>query len=98
MTIDSNLLSMMREEVAWAHWARFGSKTNEKEGTMSLFEVAILEKPTKKEEENGAQERLALGPIAIVAKTADQAKVVAGRMLGNDVATERLEVLVRPFV
>ena len=40
----------------------------EREGNYILYEVAILEKPTKKEvEENGATEKLVFGPKAVVA-------------------------------
>ena len=37
---------------------------------MPLFEVAILQQPTKKEAEDGHQEKLLFGPQAVVARDA----------------------------
>lgn len=67
---------------------------------MPLFEVAILEKPTKKEvEETGSIEKLVFGPKAVVANDAQSAAINA--VLGStDLATidrARMQVLVRPF-
>jgi hypothetical protein len=67
---------------------------------MALFEVAILEKPTKKEAEEGAVERLVFGPKAVVARDAQAAGIAA--VLGDDghrpvFDVGRAEVLVRPF-
>jgi hypothetical protein len=65
---------------------------------MPLFEVAILEKPTKKEAEDGKGERLAFGPKAIIAADAQSAAIAA--VLSEDkidVDRQRMEVLVRPF-
>jgi len=44
-----------------------------KERPMPLFEVAILEKPTKNEAEDGKSERLAFGPKAVIARDAQSA-------------------------
>lgn len=64
-----------------------------------LYEVAILEKPTKKEvEENGAVEKLVFGPKAVVANDAQSAAISAvldGAKIEVDRA--RMSVLVRPF-
>ena len=65
---------------------------------MPLFEVAILEKPTANEADEGAQERLVLGPVAIVANDPQSAAIAA--VLEGDkpkVDRSRMEVLVRPF-
>lgn len=65
---------------------------------MPLFEVAIIEKPTRKEAENGAGEKLVYGPKPVIARDAQSAVVVA--LLSDDKPTinmERAEVLVRPF-
>lgn len=67
---------------------------------MPLFEVAIIEKPNKKEAEDGAVERLVLGPVPILAKN-DQAAVISA-ILGRDPSStpidlNKVEVLVRPF-
>jgi len=66
---------------------------------MPLFEVAILERPTKKEsEENSAIEKLVFGPKAVVANDAQSAGIAA--VLDNkdiEVDRARMLVLVRPF-
>lgn len=65
-----------------------------------LFEVAILEHPTKKEAEEGAMDKLIFGPKAVVARDPQGAVVAA--LLGpgkpESVDLNRAEVLVRPFV
>ena len=65
---------------------------------MPLFEVAILERPTKKESEEGARERLVFGPKAVVAAD-EQGAGIAAVMGGEkpDCDMNRAEVLVRPF-
>jgi len=66
---------------------------------MPLFEVAILEKPTKKEAEEGASEKLVFGPKAVVARD-NQSAAIAAVMDGEvpkDIDRSRMEVLVRPF-
>ena len=66
-----------------------------------LFEVAILEKPTKKEQEDGKSERLVFGPRAVVANDSQSAAIAA--VLDGDngskieVDRSRMTVLVRPF-
>jgi len=66
---------------------------------MPLFEVAILEKPTEKEKEDGKSERLVLGPKPVVASDAQSAGIVA--VMDTDempkIDKNRMEVLVRPF-
>ena len=66
---------------------------------MPLFEVAILEKPTKKEAEEGASEKLVFGPKAVVARDGQSAAIAAvmGGEVPQTIARERMEVLVRPF-
>lgn len=67
-----------------------------------LFEIAILEKPTKKEvEEQGLTERLVFGPKAVVANDS-QSAAIAAVLDGNngtkiEVDRSRMTVLVRPF-
>ena len=67
-----------------------------------LFEVAILETPTKKEAEDGKTERLVFGPKAVVANDG-QSAAIAAVLDGNDdgmkltVDRSRMQVLVRPF-
>lgn len=65
---------------------------------MPLFEVAILEKPTKKETEDGKGERLVFGPKAVVANDG-QSAAIAAVLDGGDIKVDRsrMEVLVRPF-
>jgi hypothetical protein len=65
-----------------------------------LFEVAILENPTRKAAEDGASQKLVFGPQAVVARDAQSAAINAvldGAELSKDVDRSRLEVLVRPF-
>ena len=65
-----------------------------------LFEVAILEHPTKKEiEDEGKSERLVFGPKAVIGRDA-QSAAIAAVMDGEikDLDRSRMEVLVRPFV
>jgi hypothetical protein len=65
---------------------------------MPLFEVAIIEKPTRKEAEEGATEKLVFGPTPVIAKDQQSAVVVA--LLGENrpsVDMNKAEVLVRPF-
>lgn len=67
---------------------------------MPLFEVAIIEKPTKKEAEEGATERLVFGPKPVIARDPQGAVVVALLGGGADRPTvdmNKAEVLVRPF-
>lgn len=65
---------------------------------MPLFEVAILERPTKKEAEDGASEKLVFGPKAVVAADAQSAAITAV-MDGEKPVVDRarMQVLVRPF-
>lgn len=66
---------------------------------MPLFEVAIIEKPTKKAAEDGASEKLVFGPKAVIAADAQSAAISAVMdgegMTGID--RSRMEVLTRPF-
>lgn len=68
---------------------------------MPLFEVAILEMPTKNEREDGKSERLVVGPVSVVAKDEQAAAIAA--VLDQSAATaivvdrSRMQVLVRPF-
>ncbi len=65
---------------------------------MPLFEVAILEKPTKNEAEDGKSERLVFGPKSVIARDAQSAGIAAVLDSGGlDVNRDRMEVLVRPF-
>jgi hypothetical protein len=69
-----------------------------KEKEMPLFEVAVIEHPTKKEMEDGAVEKLVFGPTAIIAKDPQAAGV--GAILGakdTSFDPQKIEVLVRPF-
>jgi hypothetical protein len=65
---------------------------------MPLYEVAILERPSKKEaEEEGAQEKLVFGPKPVVAR--DPQGAVVSAVLGSDlkINADKMQVLVRPF-
>lgn len=65
---------------------------------MPLFEVAIIETPTKKDAEEGKCERLVLGPKAVIASDSQSAAIAA--VLDSDkpeMDRTRMQVLVRPF-
>lgn len=64
---------------------------------MPLFEVAIIEKPTKVDAENGVIEKLVFGPKTIIARDLQSAGIAAvmGEKIEGDM--QRMEVLVRPF-
>lgn len=67
---------------------------------MPLFEVAILEQPSRKGEGEGTKERLVLPPTYVIAKDTQGAAINA--VLDNaaklaDVDRSRMQVLVRPF-
>lgn len=65
---------------------------------MPLFEVAILERPTKKETEEGtAVEKLVYGPKAVVAADAQSAAISAVMDDAPKVDRTRMVVLIRPF-
>jgi hypothetical protein len=65
-----------------------------------LFEVAILETPTKEEKEDGKAENLLFGPKGIVANNERSAGVVAvmeGKPGEGNIDQSRMVVFVRPF-
>ena len=65
---------------------------------MPLYEVAILERPTPKQAEEGQSERLVFGPTPVVAAD-PQSAAISAVMDGEkpEVDRARMEVLVRPF-
>lgn len=67
---------------------------------MPLFEVAIIQKQTKKEAEDGiGGEKLLFGPKFVIARDGQTAAIVAltGSESPRDIDMNRSEVLVRPF-
>ncbi len=68
---------------------------------MPLFQVAIIENPTKKEKEEGGQDKLVMEPTNIVAKNEQNAVVKAVAMAsengGLKLDADRMEVIARPF-
>lgn len=66
---------------------------------MPLFEVAIIQKPTKKEAEDGVAEKLVFGPKPVIARDGQSAAIAAVMDGGvpGDIDKTRMEVLVRPF-
>lgn len=64
-----------------------------------LFEVALIQKPTKKEADDGQLEKLILAPTAVIAKDDKTAGVIAVMQCKDKITTDlsNVEVLVRPF-
>jgi len=67
-----------------------------------LYEVALVQEPTKKEREDGELEKLILGPIAMIARD-DQSVGIKAIMKAKDDGLlkcdlDQVKVLVRPFV
>ena len=64
-----------------------------------LYEVALVENPTKKEREDGAMEKLIMAPTAIVAKDEQSAAVSIVIQKKDELKFDpaRVQVLVRPF-
>src|SRR5262245_40800949 len=66
---------------------------------MPVFEVVVIEKPTKKQQDEGGIERLVFGPRAVVSQDAQAAAIgaVTGGDFPKDVDMQRIDVLIRPF-
>lgn len=66
---------------------------------MPLFEVALIQQPTKKEAEEGQGETLIMPPTPVIAKEPQSAAVIAVAQNKDKITGElsRVEVLVRPF-
>lgn len=65
---------------------------------MPLFEVVILEKPLPKEAKEGKLERLALGPVCVIADSESSAGIAA--VMDNPdfvIERSRMSVIIRPF-
>lgn len=68
---------------------------------MPIFEVCIVEMPSKNETDEGELEKLVLGPVAVVAKDKDSAGAVVVMENSDklkDVKKSRMKLLIRPFV
>jgi hypothetical protein len=75
-------------------------KNLSQEYKMPLFEVAIVQKPTKKELDEGTGvEKLVFGPTAVIARDAQSAAITAvtGPSAPTGLDMTRAEVIVRPF-
>ena len=64
---------------------------------MPLYEVAILELPTKAEAEEGKVEKLVFGPEPVVANDPQNAGIVATQGKSLSIDWNRAKVLIRPF-
>lgn len=66
---------------------------------MPLFEVALIQKPTVKESEDGKNETLVLPPTPVIARDPQSAGVAAVMANKEKITADlaRVEVLVRPF-
>lgn len=65
---------------------------------MALYIVALIRKPTKKQEEEGALESLIMEPTYVIAKDDKSAAVQAVMKNKTDLGDmNNVEVIVRPF-
>jgi hypothetical protein len=65
---------------------------------MPLFEIAIMQRPTKKEAEDGVEEKLVFGPKFVVSADKESAGLrclLQEKPEGLDLS--RSQVLIRPF-
>ena len=64
-----------------------------------MYEVALIEQPTKKEMEEGQGERLVMPPTPVIAKDEQSAGVSAVLQNKDKISADmnRIQVLVRPF-
>ena len=64
-----------------------------------LYEVALIQQPTKKEIEEGEMEKLILKPTPVIARDEQSAGVSAVMAHKDEISCElgRIQVLVRPF-
>jgi hypothetical protein len=64
-----------------------------------LYEVALIQQPTQKEKEDGAQETLVLPPTPVIARDEQSAGVAAVMQYKDKITCDiaRVQVLVRPF-
>lgn len=74
----------------------FGIMPSKQEDTMRLFEFAAYFIPTEK----GEKAAIVVPPTTVLAKTEDQAKVLAGRAIPEAYADQldKVTIVVRPFV
>ena len=69
-------------------------------GHVMLFEVAVIEHPTKEQAKEGATEKLIFGPVSVIAsddRNAAIAVVIDNAAIFAEVAKDRMEILVRLF-
>lgn len=64
---------------------------------MSLYQVAVLERPTKKNKDDGKLERLVVQPTFVVANDPQSAAISVFRKNDIEIDENRMEILVRPF-
>ena len=64
---------------------------------MPVFEVVIIEVPSKTAADEGALETLVLGPTTVVARNGQTAAILASRKMDVPGDPGRMEVIVRPF-
>lgn len=78
----------------------FGHCNPERKETMPVFEVVIIEEPSKNAKDDGELEKLILGPVTVVAKDKESAGTVVAMENADklkDVVKTRMKVLCRPF-
>lgn len=64
-----------------------------------LYLVAIIQRPTKKQEEDGQQEQLILAPVPVIARDDKAAAIKAVTEQRNNITADlsNVDVIVRPF-
>jgi hypothetical protein len=91
--------SMFRHEFGQFDFL-FNSTGQNEETTMPLYEIAIIQQPTKKETEDGiGAEKLLYGPTSILARDEQTALMTAmiGENAPKGLDLNRVSVLIRPF-
>ena len=83
---------MTHDDIDAMNKAFFSTFYGKKE-THMLYEVAVIAKKTE-----DAPEELIVAPVAIIATSAENAKMNAARSLDAEVDLNEVEILVRPFV
>ena len=64
----------------------------------NVYDVVIVEEPTVENKEKGAEAKIVLGPVTVVAVDENSAGMVAVATKEGFVINSRMRTLVRPFL